>query len=375
MLLLYYIRFFISKKKEAARSQGVKKQAQEPLRRSARRLDAQVNLTNSEITHPISPPISSNLSKEVHQQSPSQLRPELSRVSEQQQQDSDDRGLERERKRKRSQDSEALNSEDQGDSPNKRAKFASWDSCIREKERVKNTNGKNGLSIETWTKTGYWFSRNSDPDPTMAQILNKKRSSSSLSYTQSVKEGLSPPQYTPGYEKVLENAGIYMNEEQAISTTSQKLCEVLLDSFFPPPSNSLFIGQSFLLVLNKSRSENEPRVQRDITPLLIPCASLLYLHDRIQECRYLSAKIQCEWSRVTPLAGPLPVPDYVVGLSDSAFTMVEISQLQLYTAPNKATIFRDGLYFPFLIGEVCENMSILLIPINFLKGEVRRKRA
>ena len=355
--MLYYIRFSISKRKEAARPQGVKKQKQRPLRRSARQ-PAQVNLTNSEIIHPISPSISSNLSKEVHQQSPSRLRPELTRVSEQQQQDSDDRGLDCERKRKRSQDSEALNFEDQGDSPSTRPNFAS-----------RNTNGKNGLSIENWAKIGYWFSRNPvldpDPDPTMAQILNKKRSSSSLSYTQSVKEGLSPPQYTPGYEKVLENAGIYMNEEQAISTTSQELCEVLLNSFFPPPSNSLFRGQSFLLVLNKSRSENEPRVQRDITPLLIPCASLLYLHDRIQECRHLSAKIQCEWTRITPLAGPLPVPDYVVGLQDSAFTRVEISQLQMYTAPNKATIFRDGLYFPFLIGEVCD-ISILLIPINSL---------
>ena len=246
-----------------------------------------------------------------------------------------------------------MNFDDQGDSPNTRAKVTLPDSCIGEEERASNTNGKNGLSVENWTKTGYWSSRNSDPDLTMAQIQNKKRSSSSLSYTQSVKEGLSPPQYTPGYEKVLENAGIYMKEKQAISTTSQELCDVLLNSFFPPPSNSLFTGQTFLLVLNETRSENEPRVQRDVTPLLIPCASLLYLHDRIQECRHLSAKIQCGWTRVTPLAGPLPVPDYVVGFQDSAFTRLEISQLQIYTAPNKATIFRDGLYFPFLIGEVC----------------------
>ena len=188
----------------------------------------------------------------------------------------------------------------------------------------------------------------------MSRPLNKKRSSSSLSYTQSVKEGLNPPQYTPGYEEVLQDAGIYMNEElgQTISDTSQELCEVLLNSFFPPPSNSLFGGQSFLLILDETRNENEPRVQRDITPLLVPCASLLYLHDRVLQCQHLSAKIQSEWTKVTPLAGPLPTPDYVVGLKRSAFTPDERLQLQIYSAPNKATIFRDGLFFPFLICEV-----------------------
>ena len=296
---------------------------------------------------------------QVHQHSPS--RPKLNSTEPSQQRQESDIRQRLECKRKRSQDSDCTNLEDQDSLTNKRAKVASPNCCIKEKGKIKDTTNKNGLSIENWSRTGYWFSPNSgsDPvnsrsDPVMAQNLNRKRSSSGLSYSQCVKEGLTPPQYSPGYEKVLENAGIYMNreQEQSISSTSQELCEVLLNSFFPPPSNSSFTGQSFLLTLDKLRSENEPRVQRDITPLLIPCASLLYLHDRIQQCRYLSAKIQCEWSRVTPLAGPLPIPDYVVGLQESAFTRDEILQLQMYSTPNKATMFRDGLYFPFLIGEV-----------------------
>ena len=193
----------------------------------------------------------------------------------------------------------------------------------------------------------------------MSQPLTKKRSSSNISYTQGVKEGLNPPQYTPGYEEVLEDADNYINEEleQTISNASQELCEVLLNSFFPPPSHSLFAGQSFLLTLDEARNQNEPRVQRDITPLLVPCASLLYLRDRILQCQHLSAKIQSEWTKVTPLAGPLPAPDYVVGLKRSAFTRDEIFQLQIYSAPNKPTIFRDGLYFPFLVCEVSINSS------------------
>ena len=169
-----------------------------------------------------------------------------------------------------------------------------------------------------------------------------------------MKEGLNPPQYTPGYEKVLQDAGIYVNEErgQTIADTSQELCDILLNSFFPPPSNPLFRGESFLLALDELRSENEPRVQRDITPLLVPCPSLLYLNDRILQCEHLSIKIQSEWTKVTPLAGPMPTPDYAVGLKDSAFTRDEIFRFQIYSAPNKATVFRDGLYFPFLICEV-----------------------
>ena len=188
----------------------------------------------------------------------------------------------------------------------------------------------------------------------MSRPLNKKRSSSSISYSQSVREGLNPPQYTLGYEEVLQDANIYINEElgQTISDTSQELCGILLNSFFPPPSNSLFRGQSFLLTLDEVRNENEARVQRDITPLLIPCASLLYLSDRILQCRHLSTKIQSEWTKVIPLAGPLPTPDYVVGLKRSAFTRDELFQLQIYSAPKKATVFRDGLYFPFLVCEV-----------------------
>ena len=211
----------------------------------------------------------------------------------------------------------------------------------------------------------------------MTQTLSRGRSSSSSSDTESVKDGLNLIQYTQSYEMVLEHAGIYMNvgPGQTASNSSLELCEVLLNSFFPPPSNSLFAGSSFLFALDKLRSENKPRVQRDISPLLIPCASLLYLYDRIQQFQHLSAKVQCEWTRVTPLAGPLPIPDYAVGFQDSVFKRDEILKLQMYSTPYKATSFSDGLYFPFLICEV-RNMS-LTHPITNLQysiGEVRRRR-
>lgn len=294
---------------------------------------------------------------QAQQPSPSPPKPEANKSSQHPQESGADQGLKR--KRKRPQGPKDLTSQDQGNLISKRTRIASPDGSNKEQEEVRNTNSVNNFSIEHWRETGYWSPKYLDFNSAMSRPLNQKRSSSSLSYTQSVKEGLNPPQYTLGYEQVLQNAGIYMNEEpgQTISDNSQELCEVLLNSFFPPPSNNSFGGQSFLLTLNEMRNENEARVQRDITPLLVPCASLLYLCDRVLQCRHLSAKIQSVWTKVTPLAGPLPIPDYVVGLKQSAFTSDEILRLQIYSAPNKPTIFRDGLYFPFLVCEVSTDRS------------------
>lgn len=223
-----------------------------------------------------------------------------------------------------------------------------------EDKEVRNTDSEKTSPIKYWSKTGYWPEKFFNPDFGMSQPLNKKPSAPNMSYTQSVKEGLNPPQYTPEYENTLREAGIFMNQEPglSVSDTSQELCTTLLDSFFPPPTNSLFRDQSFLLILEEVRNDNEPRVQRDVLPLLVPCASLLFVHDRIAQCRHLAARIQGEWTKITTLAGPQPTPDYAVGLKPSAFTDEEISKLQDYTASNSATQFRDGLYFPFLVCEV-----------------------
>ncbi|KAL8645520.1 MAG: hypothetical protein Q9210_006664 [Variospora velana] len=292
------------------------------------------------------------LQTKTQQPSTPSPKPEAARASQPPQEFDASQRLER--KRKRSQEDYNLRSQIGHKPAGKRARTSPPVCPGRNEVAASGPNRDEDDRVRRWIETATRSEPSSDNDPNMSRPLNKKRSSSSMSYTQGVKEGLNPPQYTPGYEEVLQDAGIYMNEElgQTISNTSQELCEVLLNSFFPPPSNSLFGGQPFLLTLDEVRNENEPRVQRDITPLLVPCASLLYLHDRILQCRHLSAKIQSEWTKVTPLAGPLPTPDYVVGLKRSAFTRDEILQLQVYSAPNKATIFRDGLYFPFLVCEV-----------------------
>ena len=44
----------------------------------------------------------------------------------------------------------------------------------------------------------------------MCQQLGGKHSSSAMRYTQSAKQGESPPAYTPKYKDVLAKAGIFM---------------------------------------------------------------------------------------------------------------------------------------------------------------------
>ena len=188
----------------------------------------------------------------------------------------------------------------------------------------------------------------------MSQQLTKKRSSSAMSYSQGVKEGEYPPAHTPAYEtQVLEPAGIIMDQqlgEAAISDDCKQLCTILVDATYEPPENSLFENNLFWKVLNGVRRRNEPRVVRDISPLLVPSAELLFMRG-FSELKDLTEEIQADWTKCVPLAGPLPRPDFTVGFQSSAFTNDEIEKLKCHGVPEKPTLFTRDLYFPFLVCE------------------------
>ena len=188
----------------------------------------------------------------------------------------------------------------------------------------------------------------------MSQLLTRKNSRSSISYTQSVKQGENPPAYTPEYEKILANAGIqmYVHEvgETAISDDCKELCTTLLEADYEPPENSLFHGDFFWVTLNRVRSRNEARVVRDITPYIVPSAEHLITRGA-SGLSFLIEEIEGEWSKCIPLAGPQLTPDFAVGLPPSVFTDSEIAKLKYYTAPQKPTMFTKNFYFPFLLCE------------------------
>ena len=209
----------------------------------------------------------------------------------------------------------------------------------------------------------------------MSPQLTKKRSSSGISYSQSVRQGDNPPAHSPEYEKkVLAPAGIIMGQqlgEATISSDCKQLCTTLISATYEPPKHSLFEGDLFWKVLNTVGSRSEARVVRDISPYIAPSAEILFLRGASKlEC--LTEEIQAEWTKCVSLAGPQAKPDFVVGFPSSAFTDNEIERLKYYSAPEKPTLFTGDLYFPFLICEakvwpkIYGSISFLLISVCYI---------
>lgn len=189
----------------------------------------------------------------------------------------------------------------------------------------------------------------------MSQQLSRKRASSVMSYTQSVKEGENPPAHTPEYERqVLARAGIQMDHqfgEATILDECKRLCTTLLDAKYEPPEHSLFQDDLFWKTINRLRSRSEAKVMRDLTPYIVPSVELLFIRGD-SKLEHMMEEIQAEWSKCTSLAGPQSKPDLTVGFPLSAFTDNEIQKLKYYRAPERPTLFTGSLYFPFLMCEV-----------------------
>ncbi|KAL8924719.1 MAG: hypothetical protein Q9208_003909 [Pyrenodesmia sp. 3 TL-2023] len=188
----------------------------------------------------------------------------------------------------------------------------------------------------------------------MGEPAAKKRSRST-SYTQSVKDGDMPRAYTAGYEQVLARANIVMQSSNSLSlrvtAQSQSLCEDLQKGNYDLPLNPLYHDDAFTVLLERLRSRNEARVLRDLTPMILPSVE----HLDILGCpamSHLTEELDVEWIKCLSLAGPRPKPDRSVGLRSSAFSDEELVKLRSYTAPNRATLFTENMYFPFLMGEV-----------------------
>ncbi|KAL8752114.1 MAG: hypothetical protein Q9184_005839 [Pyrenodesmia sp. 2 TL-2023] len=188
----------------------------------------------------------------------------------------------------------------------------------------------------------------------MGEPVAKKRSRST-SYTQSVKDGENPRAYTAGYEQVLTRANITMknsnNPGLRVTAEAQRLCDDLQKGNHDLPLNPLYHENEFSVLLERLRSRNEARVLRDLTPMIIPSVEHLDILG-YPALSHLTEELDVEWIKCLSLAGPRPKPDRSVGLHFSAFSEEELVKLKHYTAPNRATLFTENMYFPFLMGEV-----------------------
>ncbi len=185
------------------------------------------------------------------------------------------------------------------------------------------------------------------------QSSSSKKRPSSSSYTQSYKDGEVPKAHSAASEKVLAGHGVHINELQGLSHVqedSKLYCKRLLQSTYPEPQYPAFPLSKFLSVWQRVQNRNEARIWRDLTPLLVPSPELLSVCG-LQELEHVVEDIDTEWTRCKTLGGPKPKPDLAIGIAASAFDEEELAKLQNHTAFERATLFTDNLYFPFLLCE------------------------
>ncbi|MCJ1305243.1 hypothetical protein MMC08_008057 [Hypocenomyce scalaris] len=231
--------------------------------------------------------------------------------------------------------------------------------------------------VQRWIEEGSWSGGNINQDSNIAHSLTWKRSTPSLSEHESdlsehesdisgvsLREGKNPAVKSRRYEHLLISAGIYMDDDDKVATTKEckALCQTLLNADQTVPHDSLFNDDLFKRVCQRVRNKNEPRVIRDLSPLLVPSAEILYLRG-VTNLEHLIETVDESWIKSIPLVkGPRPQPDFAVGLKSSAFTSDQLKKLQPSVGDWQTTsrvVATDEMYFPFLTAEVkCGNDAL-----------------
>ncbi len=193
------------------------------------------------------------------------------------------------------------------------------------------------------------------------QSDSSKKRSHTRSYTQSFKDGEVPRAHSQASETVLAEHGIHMEELKGRSLVGQEsktLCTQVLQSTYAEPQYTAFPLSEFMSVWQRAQNRNEARVYRDITPLLVPSAELLWVCG-VQELEHITEEISVEWTKCKTLGAPKPKPDLAIGIARSAFTEEEMAKLKNHTAFERPTSFTDNMYFPFLLCEAkCGDQGI-----------------
>lgn len=133
-------------------------------------------------------------------------------------------------------------------------------------------------------------------------------------------------------------------ESQARCSELQKILVTAIKPFSSPEG-------SLRQILKRCQNRNEALVNRDVTPMLVPPITALYL-DGANHLEHVVDEVNADWDERCVLAGPQLRPDLAIGLLASAFTSEEIDKLNNYTAIDNWTRFTTEMYFPFLMYEV-----------------------
>jgi len=144
--------------------------------------------------------------------------------------------------------------------------------------------------------------------------------------------------------------GIFMKDAGKMKRESENLCSTLLEGNLKP---LVYVvpPEQISKLLERVDPLNEARVQRDITPWVVPSAEHL-AYRGVPNMGYVADEVQAEWIRCTTMGITRPKPDFTVGLFQGAFNQDEIEKLQNYSSSERPVLFTPNLCFPFLICEV-----------------------
>ena len=150
-------------------------------------------------------------------------------------------------------------------------------------------------------------------------------------------------------ERLAENH-IYMKASALLKRSSKELCKNLLAGSRLPRQYPCYPFDQVSDVLERVRGLNESRLQRDITPWVVPSPENLYLSgEAIPD--YIGEEIHAIWTRCGTMGSTKPKPDFTVGLLRRAFGIEEIEKLQNYATFERPFFFTPNLCLPFLICE------------------------
>ncbi|KIW62637.1 hypothetical protein PV04_10794 [Phialophora macrospora] len=145
-----------------------------------------------------------------------------------------------------------------------------------------------------------------------------------------------------------------MNEvdgSKFIHETSRQLCEEMLGARYEDPTHTQFPVSQFESVWSRLRTRNECQIHQAITPLIVPPPEFLFFNGH-QSLEHLAQEVCADWTKSQPPPGPVPRPDFAIGIRSSAFTDGELEKMRCYSSWRRGALFTDNMYFPFLVCKV-----------------------
>lgn len=156
-----------------------------------------------------------------------------------------------------------------------------------------------------------------------------------------------------GYPQTLERMiarGIFVTSSNPLQTASKNLCNSYLQQNSQIIKSSIFSFTQFSKVLERVQNVNQTRIQRDVTPWVVPSAENLIICGELKN-DYIGEELNAVWTRCAPMGSTRPKPDYTAGLIPTTFTEDEVNKLENYAQPMKPFRFTSRICFPFLMCE------------------------